>query len=204
MRDLKIAAIIRSPAGRAIVTALVLVLAFALDPFFREALLKIQIPAVSILMGWLALLGATPLLLSVTGVLLIYGIWRDEPALKVVGFLGLTTLFFSRIVADLLKHLIGRPRPSVLDQDGFQLGPSFMKGYDSFPSGHAVTIFAMAAVLSYVYPQWKRGWYAAAAMVGLTRVYLDFHFVSDVVAGAILGMLTAKGVVFLYERYRIA
>jgi undecaprenyl-diphosphatase len=59
----------------------------------------------------------------------------------------------------------------------------------SFPSGHAVTGFALAYVLSRAYPKASPLFYLLAIMIALSRVYLATHFLSDVVAGAAVGLL---------------
>jgi undecaprenyl-diphosphatase len=63
----------------------------------------------------------------------------------------------------------------------------------SFPSSHAANAFALAWVLAHRYRRW--GWIAwlAAAGVGFSRVYLNRHFVSDVIVGALIGALCAWG-----------
>lgn len=57
----------------------------------------------------------------------------------------------------------------------------------SFPSGHATAAFTAASVLAHT----GRGdalWYAAAAVVASSRVYVKMHHASDVIAGAALGL----------------
>jgi undecaprenyl-diphosphatase len=68
--------------------------------------------------------------------------------------------------------------------------PETLNTYSSFPSDHAMLFFALAV------PLWKRSrWLGAAAMIWaalvicLPRVYLGFHYPSDVLAGAVLGVL---------------
>lgn len=64
-------------------------------------------------------------------------------------------------------------------------------GNYSFPSGHTSTAFAAAAVLTRlgVPPAIA---YGLAALVGITRLYVGVHFPSDVLAGAVLGLLISS------------
>jgi membrane-associated phospholipid phosphatase len=120
----------------------------------------------------------------------LYGIGqrRKQPRLKQAAVLSLIALAVSGLVVQTIKHLIGRPRPKLADQGVHVWGPSFQSGHDSFPSGHAFSAFAMAAVLSSFYPAGRWIWYSLAVLVAFTRVYIGAHFASDVLAGAVLGV----------------
>lgn len=93
--------------------------------------------------------------------------------------------FWSR----LFKILIGRPRPRAFAYDGLWLpdGPTFAASFDSFPSGHAMTIFAFVGVLCGLLPGASKWLVAYAVAVSLGRVYGAAHFLTDVLAGAWLG-----------------
>ncbi len=59
----------------------------------------------------------------------------------------------------------------------------------SFPSGHTINAFAICTVLAYQWPLVLPALFATAAAIGASRVALGLHYVSDVVAGAILGFV---------------
>jgi undecaprenyl-diphosphatase len=61
----------------------------------------------------------------------------------------------------------------------------------SFPSGHASTVFAVAAVLGILIPLLRWPLLAVATGLALTRVVVRAHFLSDVIAGAAIGIATA-------------
>ncbi|MBP7560991.1 MAG: phosphatase PAP2 family protein [Armatimonadetes bacterium] len=82
-------------------------------------------------------------------------------------------------VTGLIKKVAGVPRP-----DG-------SKSNDSFPSGHTSLAFSAATVLADEYPSLRPLWYAFAAGVGITRVVLNRHRLSDVIAGAVVGTWAA-------------
>jgi membrane-associated phospholipid phosphatase len=98
-----------------------------------------------------------------------------------------------------LKGLTGRERPSHLDQPvgGERIafhGPA--RGlaeapFQSFPSGHTLGAFASATVLAAYYPPAGPVVYAVAGASGVNRVVKHQHFLSDVVAGAVLGHVIA-------------
>ena len=105
-----------------------------------------------------------------------------------IGKKGLIAVAVSGIGVQFIKHLVGRPRPRLLDSGVHHVGPSIAGGMDSFPSGHTITAFALAVVLAKGYPSWKIPIYGLACLIGFSRIYLDSHFASDVFAGAVLGV----------------
>jgi membrane-associated phospholipid phosphatase len=108
------------------------------------------------------------------------------------------------LVSTLAKRLIGRARPSHFDSVG---SLSFRWNiddwtYQSFPSGHATTAFALAAVLGFLAPRWFFAALAVAAAIALSRVTLGVHYPSDVLAGVLLGLVGAYAVRVFFARRR--
>lgn len=62
----------------------------------------------------------------------------------------------------------------------------------SFPSGHTASAFLMAVLVSHFYPQWAIPSFGLATMIGLSRIYNGVHYPSDVLAGLILGLVSAR------------
>jgi undecaprenyl-diphosphatase len=89
---------------------------------------------------------------------------------------------------DVAKIFVQRDRPAETLPDVILRGQSAARGL-SFPSGHAMVIFAIAALVA---PYFKGWWqvlpWALAAAACLSRLYLGAHFPLDVAAGAGLGM----------------
>ena len=67
----------------------------------------------------------------------------------------------------------------------------------SFPSGHTITGFAVALSLARFYPSLASGLLFCAVSIALSRILLGMHFLSDVVAGAVIGAILAYGSVHL-------
>lgn len=88
----------------------------------------------------------------------------------------------------ILKQLFRRDRPQSL--------PVFIRPSDrfSFPSGHSAGAFVMAACIAQTFPGWAAIAFAWASLVACSRVLLGVHFISDVVAGACLGLLIVYGI----------
>lgn len=101
-------------------------------------------------------------------------------------------------VTGLLKVVFARYRPGVFIDAGLY-GFSYWKaGYwsNSFPSGHAAVAFALAFALGASYPRWRGPALALAALIAASRVLLNLHYLSDVIAGVLLGI----GLALLYRR----
>ena len=95
--------------------------------------------------------------------------------------LALVAAVPTNLTVEGLKRLVQRARPNGK--------PS--RSNSSFPSSHAANAFALAVILS---RRWRRGWpvfLALALVVAYSRMYLDRHYLSDVVAGAAIGAASA-------------
>ncbi|HXZ26123.1 MAG TPA: phosphatase PAP2 family protein, partial [Nitrospiria bacterium] len=115
------------------------------------------------------------------------GLWLGHERLKQVGLLAFIALSGSGLIVQLIKHLVGRPRPGLDDEGVTGWGPSFLRGHDSFPSGHASSDFALASVLSIYYPDGGWCWYSTALILAFLRMWTNAHFASDVLIGAVIG-----------------
>jgi undecaprenyl-diphosphatase len=84
-----------------------------------------------------------------------------------------------------LKRICGRKRPCAIEPHCWArlLPPDQF----SFPSGHTITAFAVAVGLGAFYPDMQPGLFFCAASVAASRILLGMHFLSDVVAGGVLG-----------------
>ena len=101
------------------------------------------------------------------------------------------TLALAGATSTAAKVTFGRPRPSQsLDADGY----SPFSGQEAMPSGHTTVAFAMAAALADdIHNTWASvGLYSIAAGVGWSRLNDNKHWLSDVAAGAVLGITSAK------------
>ena len=105
-----------------------------------------------------------------------------------------------RVLAVYSFGFIGRRRPrDELELDLYGFRPfTFDLRSDSFPSGHALTIFCVAVVLSAAIPGLALLWFAVATCLALTRALLNSHFLSDVMVGAGIALVTTREVLLQF------
>lgn len=98
-----------------------------------------------------------------------------------------TSLAVVATITQALKYTVGRQRPNR------QPAPSFPYGH-SFPSGHASHAFGIAEVVRTIYGNGAgAAFYALAVIAGVSRIHDNKHYLSDVVAGAGLGIGIVRG-----------
>jgi membrane-associated phospholipid phosphatase len=118
-------------------------------------------------------------------------------------------VFFAVLVPVLsglvLKLVIGRGRPFVGGKaNPFNFVPfDGTEAYYSMPSGHAVTAFALAFAVSAIWPRLSGPMYLYAIAIALTRLALLAHHPSDVVAGALVGIVGAMAVRYYFAARRL-
>jgi undecaprenyl-diphosphatase len=96
-----------------------------------------------------------------------------------------------------VKIVVKRQRPGVLEPDVILRGNVAHSGL-SFVSGHAILVFAMAAVISpYLRGRWKAVPWTIAGLNLLARLYLGAHFPLDLIGGAGLGFFIGEGLNFV-------
>jgi membrane-associated phospholipid phosphatase len=109
------------------------------------------------------------------------------------------------MVGEVLKWTIGRGRPFVGGKaDAFHFVPFSGGGaYASLPSGHAITSFALAFAVTAVWPQARSAMIVYVVLIAMTRLVLLAHHPSDVVAGALIGVVGAMLVRYWFAARRL-
>ncbi|HHZ82974.1 MAG TPA: phosphatase PAP2 family protein [Nitrospirales bacterium] len=169
----------------------------ALDLPVYQALRTFHNPLAEQIWDAVAYLGDGWVVVPVCLVLAGFGYWRRRECVQEISLRCLGAYTISGIAAQGFKHLLGRPRPRLIDEPSAQWGPSFVSGFDAFPSGHTTCAFALAAVLSHFYPRWRIVFFILACLVATARMVRGSHWVTDVVAGALLGTFVGMWMVTL-------
>jgi membrane-associated phospholipid phosphatase len=194
--------------------AAIIVLMYVIDAWEISQMPKRGTPS----LWWLRILtdfGKDEYVLAVLGILLI-SVALAAPALRGIRrslLLGLGTrlqfLFLavavSNLVTEVLKYCVGRGRPFVGGEaNAFHF--SHFAGnpaYYSFPSGHATTAFALAFAVSALWPGARFAMAIYAVIIAASRLVLLAHHPSDVVAGALVGIIGAMFVRYWFAARRL-
>jgi membrane-associated phospholipid phosphatase len=159
--------------------------------------------------------------------LALYGIGRvtRNQRIEKLAVHGSEAMLLATTITTVTKVTVGRARPLLQHPPSKSLGFGFMRGlpsalggkgtnYQSFPSGHATTAFAVASASTAEFAHWVDEWHAwngykyvvgtvmfgGASLIGASRMYNNAHWTSDVVAGAMVG--TFAGLKTVEYNYR--
>jgi undecaprenyl-diphosphatase len=115
-----------------------------------------------------------------------------------VGSAGLAAIA-GILVFKTLKRLSHRPRPCQIEPHCWAtiLPPDQF----SFPSGHTMTAFSIALVISFFYPHLEGPLFLLAISIAVSRVVLGMHFLSDVLAGVVLGVALGCGAITTFASF---
>jgi len=152
---------------------------------------------------------------------IIFRFFKDNELLKQKFLFLFYVNIFSGVISLLSKFIFGRIRPWGLrdggNEFGFLLFQNLNMGlieklkyhaktisdapttYTSFPSGHATTIFAVFVYLSILFPRYIYLWLATAIVFASARLLDSDHFLSDILAGVLVGTLSTM---FIYFQMR--
>ncbi|MGE5576434.1 MAG: phosphatase PAP2 family protein [Syntrophothermus sp.] len=147
---------------------------------------KMRTPEINAFMDKITWLGDGAVDLGIAGVFYLAG--EEETAYKAAN-----AVVYAGLATRVLKIAVGMPRPETgagQENEWFTLKET----YDAMPSGHTATAFALAEVLARQYPRYKWYFYGTATVVGISRIYVNAHWASDVLAGAAIGVYSARHV----------
>jgi membrane-associated phospholipid phosphatase len=137
-----------------------------------------------------------------------YGRIGDNEKAEDLGLHGTEALLVGEVLGGVLKGIVGRARPykDIDNPHDYQLLRGFWRGadqYRSMPSGHTIAAFAAASAVTSETSRWwpSSVWYVApvmyggATITGISRMYNNKHWASDVITGAAIGTMAGIMVV---------
>jgi undecaprenyl-diphosphatase len=125
-------------------------------------------------------LGDFPFTIALTLILLV----PNKQSFRTPGLRLAVVITISQFIAQLLKRVVNRPRPYKILDHVIAVKPPACQY--SFPSGHTCTAFTMAFVLANSIPGLALLVFPLACLVAVSRMYLGFHYPTDVLCGFLI------------------
>jgi undecaprenyl-diphosphatase len=133
---------------------------------------------------------------------LLFLYFKRKTAAVVIALSLITVSVSDPVCNRIIKPLVPRMRPCNqnvhIENARFLIG---RKGSPSFPSSHAMNMFAQAMLLTLLY---RRKWvgiiaFSFASIIGFSRIYVGVHYPLDVLAGVVFGMMVGGLVHYVYR-----
>ena len=115
------------------------------------------------------------------------------------------SILITGILTQIIKHIVGRARPNHTNNLEFSEFNffTFDSSFHSFPSGHSSTIFTVALVLSLFTPKLKYFYFIWASIIAFSRVVVNAHFFTDIIAGAIIALIGFRITLYIFQKFKI-
>lgn len=141
--------------------------------------------------GWISELADQPPLISICVATTVIGLFARNRRMTRAGATMLAAELLATQIKTSVKKRVDRTRPAAVD-DGrdYQMrsGSSRESEESSFPSGHTAGAVTVARAFARVYPDHRLAAYGSAAGIALIQIPRSKHYLSDLVAGAIVGV----------------
>jgi undecaprenyl-diphosphatase len=131
--------------------------------------------------------------------IVIYPMIKDRRRAVPFLILSIICIGIADTTGNMLKHLFARQRPCS-SLEGVRLLVACSDSF-SFPSNHSINSFVAAAMGSHFYKKASPLLYLVASAVAFSRIYVGVHYPSDVVIGALWGLLCAYLFLGFYNFY---
>jgi undecaprenyl-diphosphatase len=179
--------------------SVVLFASFFLDDFISKNIVYVHIPVLDTVMRWFSHEITVFVVLVIISALFLY----EEKKNKFIPVLFMSFLA-ALLITYALKFMILRPRPFGTNYIDLSFLGATLKFIDySFPSSHSALAFSALPILDKEFKRLKVFWILFSSMIAISRIYLNQHFLSDVLAGCIIGYMIGHYVMKLGEKHGI-
>ena len=181
-----------------VIAAIAVAAAFYFDSAVRDFTFQHQTRAVHHFMRNISLLGDWPEHFALGLILAGIAWWRGNKKWTRIFLSMLIALAIAGVVGRGIEIATGRARPSVRTEEVWN---RFSAKYNAFPSGHVTASMAFFGVLFFANRRVAVACLPIPILIGFSRIYIGAHYLSDVVCGVILGILSAVLVARLLFRW---
>jgi len=131
---------------------------------------------------------------------------KDQQKNRIMIAVALTSAIVARlIIKNIIVFSYTRPRPYMVLSSAHKLiSTSLSENFQSFPSGHTIFFFALSMALYFYNKKLGIFSFIVSILMGVARVFVGVHWLSDIIGGLILGVIVAYICHLLYLKYRIA
>ena len=120
--------------------------------------------------------------------------YRDR--IKVFLTVAISVVLSRLVITEIIRFFYCRPRPFM----AYTVNQLAEDANCSFPSGHAAFFFALAMAIYFYNKKWGWWFFLAAIIINISRVIAGVHYPSDILGGAIIGILVAYFVFTIVNR----
>ena len=173
-----------------VIAALAIAAAFHFDETVREFVAQHQIKPLRKVMEAVSKFGDWPSHFAAGIVALGVAWWRGSKKWMRIFLSMLIAMALAGLTGQIIKRALPRERPSVHTEARWG-GPRFSSKYHAFPSGHVVASTAFFGVLILSRRRVGLACLPIPIVIGVSRMYVEAHYLSDVVCAGALGMLGA-------------
>lgn len=162
---------------------------FAFDIYIRSAAEKQTYHSLDWWFDRTNRIGENDIVAYTVGSTLAIGLLTKSPKMQQATLNSIRSLLIAKPTTNITKRLVGRARPQV-ERGNMHYAPSLAQNdpdFRAFSSGHTATAWALITPYAEAYSRWL---YILPFSTGLARIYLDRHWVSDVVAGTFIGFFS--------------
>jgi membrane-associated phospholipid phosphatase len=181
------------------IAATAIAVSFHFDDTVREFIMQHQNSEMRNFMRYVSWLGDWPLHAAVGLIFLGFAWRRGSEEWAHILLAMLLAMMLAGVAGTVIKRTVPRARPSVIT-DAQWGGPRFSSKYHSFPSGHVSASTSFFGVLLIARRRIGLACLPIPIFIGISRMYIGAHYLSDVVCAAILGFLCALVIAHLMLR----
>ncbi len=165
-----------------------LIISFLIDKQIYTIITHFRFP---LLTSFMIFLNHTVILFIISTTLIIslaYYRKNKNLILLIISFL------FSLLLSEILKYIFMRPRPQLM---------LIKETSPSFPSNHSTIVFSTVPIINKIFLNFRIIWVIFAFLIAFSRLYLGVHYLSDIIAGSLLGYSISNLVLYLEGKYKI-